>query len=356
MLFNLTSAGEKSLWQSTVLSLTDEGHYGPLLRKAGVEVISVGGVKGILSPVKLFRLILLLRHRRFHLIQSWLYHGDFLGIPLSLLLRCPLIWNLRCSSVDWKTYSPITWRIVKLLARLSRFPKAVIVNSSAGLDAHRKLGYRPRKWVNIPNGFDTKKFQPKDKTHHDLRDTLNLPLTTRLIGTVGKWDPLKDYPTLFEGARLLLTSQNDVHFVMWGMGLTKENKELVSKLEHKKLGQNFHLMGLQPNLENWLPGLDLFTLTSKTEGFPNVLGEAMACGIPCVSTNAGAAAEIIDQEGVVVEISNASQLMQGWVKILSLKKEEYLSLSNKVRNSVLQRYSLNTILDAYHQLYLRTIA
>src|SRR5262249_10390758 len=102
-------------------------------------------------------------------IQSWLYHADLLAMTARWLYRRPrLVWNIRCSE------SIGSDGVRAVLARCSRLPDAVIVNSQVGRAYHERLGYRPRRWEYIPNGFDTGHLCPDAGARDRLRTELGI--------------------------------------------------------------------------------------------------------------------------------------------------------------------------------------
>ena len=149
-----------------VVSLSGDGVYARERQSAGVETHDLN-LNGFLRlPVAFFRLVRLMRKIRPHVIMTWLYHADFLG-TLAALVRGQgtdrLIWNLRCSNVDFSNYAVTTSWIVRILARMSQLPKVVAVNSRSGQQAHYALGYRPQHWAYVPNGIDLREWHADKK-------------------------------------------------------------------------------------------------------------------------------------------------------------------------------------------------
>ena len=156
MLSRLVSRADRDRFRSIVVSITDAGTIGRVLEMAGVEVVSLGMRRGVPSPRGLLRLARMLREVRADILQTWLYHADFFGLMVKRLGNVPhLVWNLRCSDI---ALMPVAAGVRRMLSRCSAVPDAVVVNSHAGQRFHQQIGYRPRRWEVIPNGFDPVEF------------------------------------------------------------------------------------------------------------------------------------------------------------------------------------------------------
>jgi glycosyltransferase involved in cell wall biosynthesis len=98
--------------------------------------------------------------------------------------------------------------------------------------------------------------------------------------------------------------------------------------------------------------LDIATLSSAFgEGCPNVLGEAMSCGVPCVATDCGDAADIIGSTGLVVALRNPEALAAAWERLISLGSDARRALGAKARDRVIASYDLRAIIARYDALY-----
>jgi len=153
------------------------------------------------------------------IVQTWLYHADFLGLLAQACgTRAALIWNLRCADMDLSRYRPLTARLVWVLARASGRPYCVIANSVAGQRHHQGLGYHPRRWAVIPNGFDVDKYHPDPAARARVCHALNLPPDTPLIGMIARVDPMKDHDTFLRAVARLRDLAPAAHCVLIGAG------------------------------------------------------------------------------------------------------------------------------------------
>ena len=263
-----------------------------------------------------------------------------------------VIWNIRCSNMELKHYAYTTRLVFHLLSLLSRLPYAVVANSIAGKDYHIKKGYNPRKWVIIPNGFDIKRFKPDSSARARFRSNKCIGETDFVIGMVARYDPMKGHTIFLSAAEKLIQVFPDVLFILAGEGLDDHNNELQKMIINKGLEKKILLLGKRNDIHKVLPAFDLSTLTSIGEGFPNVLGESMACGVPCVSTDVGDAADIIVDTGLVVPHRNPDALAKAWMKIVSLSPEQRSKMGLRARKRIEDNYLLSKVVQEYEGFYM----
>lgn len=348
MLAKLVTRSDRSRYLHTVVSLLATGPIGEKIKAAGIPVHSLGMRRGVPSLTGLHRLLLLLRRTPPAVIQTWLYHADLLGLLGGLIAQAPVIWNIR-SSYHLGLSAPVT----KACALLSRLPAAVVVNSKAGREIHAGLGYRPREWQWIPNGFDLDSFAPDQLARWSVRQELGLPNDALLIGMIARYDPQKDFPTFAEAAGLLLRGGPPATFLLAGDGITAENGELCQLLDAEGLLGTVRLLGRRHDVPRIMAALDVATLTSDGEGFPNVVGEAMACGVPCAVTNVGDSATIVGDTGRVVPRRDPAALAAAWRDLLALSPDDRRALGERARSRIEANFGLDRIVLEYEVLYER---
>lgn len=269
---------------------------------------------------------------------------------LSVLVRhfspkLKIVWGVRSSYVDFDRYDWLTKALFAMTCRLSRWADLIIVNSHAGRVFHQRRGYPSEKMVVIPNGIDTGRFAPDPDAGARVRREWNLSENENLIGLVGRLDPIKDHPTFLEAAALTLKHRDDVRFVCVGEGKSPYKEELQRMAEHLRIGDRVLFAGLRKDIRAVYNSFDIATLTSLGEGFPNVIGEAMACGIPCVVTDAGDSERIVGNTGIVVPPGDPLALAQGWQRILGMRLEEKADLGKQARDRIVASFGTEVFVD-----------
>lgn len=342
----------------TVISLTKNGLIGEKIKKLGVEVINLDMKKSINIISKLFQLKNTIKNLHPDIVQTWMYHSDLIGgIAAKLSVNSPIVWNIRHSDLDPNSNKKTTIWSAKLSAKLSnKIPDKIISCSKIAKSIHSELGYNKAKIKVIPNGFNIKKFDQKLYNNNEIYEELNISHNNYLIGMVGRYDPQKDYMNLLKAAKLLKEKNgklyNKVKFILCGRNINNENKEIKKFLNKNNLNQEFHLLGQRDDIPQIMASLDLFTLSSSFgEGFPNVVGEAMASNTPCVVTDIGDSAYIVGDTGIVVEPNNPNELMKGWQKILNMPNNKREDLGKKARQRIVNNFDINEITGMYLDLY-----
>jgi glycosyltransferase involved in cell wall biosynthesis len=347
MLTNLVTARSSGCSLAhAIIEMTAHDTCDGRIQRAGVPLHTLGMRRGRISLAAVGRFVQLLRRERPSIVQTWLYHADLLGLVALPVLRVPLVWNVRCS---W--HVNINGLVPRACARLSKLPTAVVVNSQAGQAVHQRLGYRPRRWCLIGNGFDLNAFKPDAAAYCQVRAALGLRPGTILIGIVGRWDPNKDYATFLAAAGILSSRRDDVQFVMVGEGLVPTNEALDQLIMRCKLQGRVHLVGRRTDVNRLTAALDIAACTSVGEGFPNVVGEAMAAGVPCVTTDVGDARQLVGDAALVVPRRDPEALATTWLKLLAMDPSALHSLGLAGRARIAQHYDLSSVIKQYESLY-----
>ncbi|MBW1704793.1 MAG: glycosyltransferase [Deltaproteobacteria bacterium] len=369
MLLKLLSLMNRRLFSNCVVSFADIGPVGEKILAMGIPVYALNMAEGRLTLAACVKLWKILRAVRPMVLQTWLYHSDLLGVIFGKLSGIDKIcWNIRCSYMDLNVYRAQTRWSIRLCSLLSSLPDAVVTNSNEALNFHVKiLGYRTDHWEVIPNGFDLARFKPDKQSRLRLLAELGLPhnkesgaVSTQadnkngngvfLIGFIARYDPMKDHPTFIRAACLLLKERRDIHFVLVGRGITWQNRAFSMQIPDTWKG-HFHLLGERYNIEHITSGLDVASSVSRGEGFPNSVGEAMACGIPCVVTDVGDSAIIVGDTGRVVPPGNPEATARAWNELVELGVDGRKKLGLSARKRVKDNFELSKIVKQYESLY-----
>ncbi|MGD8562317.1 MAG: glycosyltransferase [Desulfarculaceae bacterium] len=337
--------------KNLVVSLEPKGSLAPTMEAAGAQVQTLDlrpGMGALVQGLGLRRLGAILEEHRPRLIQTWMYHADLLGLLASSRTgKPPVVWGLRCSDLDLSLFTRL---VVRTCARLSRRPAAVVANSRAGLTHHQGLGYAPERMRVIPNGFDTKRLRPDPEARAQVRAELGLGEDDLLVGQVANFKPVKDPLGFVTAAALSARETPQAHFMLIGQGMTPANPGL-ALCRQPPLAGRIHLLGLRDDVPRLLAALDLFVLSSRSEGFPNVVAEAMAAGLPVVATDAGDCRELLGPAGEVVPPGDPQALSRAMGRLLALAPDERKALGAAARQRIEDHYSLRAMAEAYLSLY-----
>jgi len=349
MLAKLVTTMDQDRFCNEVVSLTGDGALGSPLRDAGIKIHGLGLKRNSTDPRSVFRLAALIRSFRPDLVQTWLYHADLLGfLAAAISGRPPVVWNLRCSDMDLSQYSPKTAFTLRLLALLSPWPATIVVNSAAGQALHRRIGYRPKSWHRIPNGFDLDRFHPDPVTPARLRAGLGLPSDAVLTAKIARVDPMKDHAGFLSAAAIATAANPNLYVLLIGRG-TEDMAEAVAA---KGLSQRVLLLGQRADVDRLLPGLDFLCLNSAFgEGFPNILGEAMCCGVPCIATDVGDSQAIIGPTGLVVPPGNPEAMAAAMIDLAGRDRAARMVLGQAARQRIAESYALPLVVAKYERLY-----
>ena len=339
-------------FEQRVVSLTDRGAYGETIDSARVPLVVLGmtGIETI--PRTLMRLRREINEFRPDIVQTWLYHADLFGLAAARLAGYGAVaWSIRCAALAPDETSISTHFLIGLLARLSAKPDAVLFNSVAGQRSHRLMGYRPRRELIIPNGFDLQVWRPDAQVRVQFRAELGVPDGIFVIGIIARYHAVKDHRCFISAAAHICSLRADVRFVLAGHGIDWSNQRLTADIDEFKIRDHVILVGPRSDIPYLMTGLDCLVMSSTSEGFPNVIGEAMASGVPCVATDVGEAGTIISDTGCVVKVGDAKSIADGVLAIMASTPEERTALKSRCRARIAENFSIERAVARYTELY-----
>lgn len=353
MLYKLLSGIDRAEFDNQVLSLSNIGSIGRQIQTLGITVKALGINRRLPNPFKLWRLAGALRSYSPDVIQSWMYHADFAaGLANRVVTKARLAWGIRQGNLDHIESKTTTHWIAKLCAKMSSWvPDKIVCCSEVACEHHADFGYARDKMIVIPNGFDIETFRPDQKAREEVLRELGVSKKSVLIGLVARFDPLKDHRTFVTAAGILAGQSPEPHFLLCGDGVTWDNEQLCQWIEQAGMRERCHLLGLRRDIPRITAALDVATSSSYGEGFPNVVGEAMACGVPCVVTDVGDSRLIVGDTGKVVARRGAQALASAWRALIDLGAEGRARLGEAARRRIVQSYSLPAIVEQYERLY-----
>ncbi|HEY9135480.1 MAG TPA: glycosyltransferase [Pseudomonadales bacterium] len=353
MLYKLLSATDKRNITAEVISLTDIGPVGKKIEGLGIPAHALGMSRGVPSLAALFKLIRLLKETKPDVIQSWMYHADLLaGVAAKLAGGIPVVWGIRQSDLSPAASKKSTILTAKICAFASGYlPKKIICCSEASARVHAELGYSADKMLVIPNGFNLKQFKPDMSARDKILNALGIDEGCFVIGLVGRFDPQKDHYNFIKAAEILLKNNAHVQFLLCGDGIDESNFKLMEWIEQAGIKEHVHLLGRRDDISELNSAMDISSSSSFGEGFPNVIGEAMACATPCVVTDVGDSALIVGDAGLVVAPRAPGALAAAWEKMIDMGEAQRQAMGFKARERIMEKFSLPKIALRYEQLY-----
>jgi glycosyltransferase involved in cell wall biosynthesis len=355
MLLKLCSKLDRRRFEPCVISLSDKGMIGPRIEALGIPVYALGMRPGCPSLTGLLRLRKLVSTLCPNLVQGWMYHGN---LAASLAAgSAPVVWGIRQSLYGLDKERLLTRWVIRLGAFLSRYPRAIVYNSRTSSIQHEIFGFDKLQTYVIPNGFDTNVFQPDQSARITIRQELGLSDNTVLIGLIGRYHPMKDHRNFLNAAALLCKEFPDVYFLLVGCEVTRDNPALSAMIGEFELSSRVFLLGERKDIPQLNAALDIASSASAWgEGFANVIGEAMSCGVPCVVTDVGDSAWITGSTGRVVPQCDPIALAAAWKSMIMHGQAERQSLGIQARRRVIEYFSLESVVKQYEDLYESLIA
>jgi glycosyltransferase involved in cell wall biosynthesis len=287
-----------------------------------------------------------------------MYHGNLAAQVAGAFAqrRVPVVWNVRQSLYGFDYEKRSTASVIRLCARLSNLPSRIIYNSRIAAAQHGAIGYQLQNSLVIPNGFITNQFTPSLEARRSVRTELGVAENAILIGLVSRYHPVKDHGNFLHAAAILLKSNPDVQFVLCGDKVNWVNASLCRLIEELKLAERIHLLDQRQDMARITAALDVACSSSSAESFPNVIGEAMSCGVPCVVTDVSDLVWIVGETGRVVPSRNAQALADGMRELVEMGSEGRAALGEAARARVITRFPLKQIGSLYQTLYEEVLA
>ena len=344
----LTSLHDEAL-DSMVISLMDRGEIIDQIEALGIKVETLGlrqGERPSWQTIKKLRQFV----RAFDpdVVQGWMYHGN-IAATIAVFLYQPickkvkLFWNVRQTLYDLNNEKPQTLRLIKLGRWLSFLPQGIIYNSVLSADQHVAVGFLSKKTNMIPNGFDLQKFRPDQNRRQQLCEELEISESTILIGHISRLHPMKDHATLLRAIDRVTENisgsgnQQEVLFLLVGHGVASELSSNIS----------IRFLGERTDIPRIMSALDILGSSSAWgEGFPNVIGEAMASEVPCVVTDVGDSANIVGKYGKVCAAGD-DQCIANFILQLIENKKERKTAGKQARKRIKENYFIDKIKKEY---------
>jgi glycosyltransferase involved in cell wall biosynthesis len=354
MLRNLLTHMDSNAFEYEVVSLQNTGPIGEQIQEMGIQVHALN-----MNPQKpqlksIFQLAKIIRKFHPDVINTWMYHADLMGSIAALFSgSLPVIWGIHHTVGDQEELKFSTRQIIRINRWLSHFlPQRIICCAEATRRTHSDIGFSDSKMLVITNGYDLTKFHPDEAAYSAFRYAYDLPPQARLVGLFARYHPMKDHSTFIQAAGMIHKQIPDIVFLLAGSEIDGSNTALNAQIDSAGIRQNVLLLGIRKDIPALLSALDVYvSSSSRGEAFPMIIGEAMACGVPCVVTDVGDSCAIVGKTGQVVQPSQPEALAAAVLDMLMLSEEERHSLGNAARARVAAEYNLTSISQQYMQLF-----
>jgi glycosyltransferase involved in cell wall biosynthesis len=339
--------------QSTVFSLGDLGIYGSPIAALGVKVRCLGMRPAAPNPMKILQLASWLRGDRPNVVQTWMYHADLVGgIAARLAGDSPVVWGVRHSYLDPASTMTRTMLIARCCALFSSWlPTSIVCCSNASISSHAALGYSAQKMKLISNGVDQQVFGLDGEARTRLRGELGLAERAPLSGMVARYHKVKNFAGFARSAAMVARRHLDARFLLCGAGLDHSNHELMRLLGQHGVADRCILLGERDDIPVVMAALDVLVSPSLSEGFPNVVAEAMSCGAPCVVTDVGDSALLVGDTGMVVAPNDDEALADAWIRLLCETPEQRRRRGRQARDRIGAEFSIASMVDKYEALF-----
>jgi len=251
--------------------------------------------------------------------------------------RPRVVLGLRTSDYDAPP-APLKARVVRTLARYAT-PRAdlLIANSHSGLDSYRAFAPEAPAGVVVHNGIDVARFAPSPSLRAHWRRAWSLPTDATIVGHVGRLHPVKDHELLLHAFSRARVDRRAFHLVCVGHGEPERVAALERLAEALGIASRVHFVGGLVETHTVYPAFDVLALSSRREGFPNVVAEAMACGVPAVVTDSGASADIVAEFGEVAPVGDIDAFADALSRLLARYSS---TLTHDVRTHIVSNFSL----------------
>lgn len=333
-----------------IIGLRKENKLRQEFRQVGVQVKTLGFNKNLLSIKKFFELRNILKDLEPDILHGWMYHSNMLA-NLTAPEGAEIIWSTHHSLDHLHKEKKLTRFLIKLGPYFEKGISKHIYCSNTSNMQHQEFGYSSKCSQVIPNGIDINEFYPDKEKGAKFRKKCEIEYGKIIFGQAARFHPLKNQELLITVFSELHKKHPDAYLLLAGTGVNPKNEKLKNLIGNLGIENNVLLIGECNDMPGLLNAIDFYCSSSLSEAFPMVLGEAMACGTPCIATDVGDSSFIIGDNGWVVDIQDNKSFVQGMAEMICLEDDEYDELGKAARDRIKQKFSLESIAKEYNNLY-----
>lgn len=356
MLCNLVAEMRGGAWRSVVVSINGSAwpeRAAELERQA--DAYYDLGAFSFLSPSVWRRIVDIVREEKPDVVQTWMHHADLVGGVCARFASVKhVVWGIHCREIHANEGE--SWlRRAAFRAALGlcshMVPERIVSCSSAAIRDHKGMGYPTQKMTWIPNGISTERFTPEPTAQTARRVELGLEPDGPVIGFVGRFHEMKRLDWLFDAASLLMRKCPHAQLLLCGGEARDLDGAAAAAFAKLPDPARVHFIPFRADIQRIYAAMSVFTLTSRTEACPMTVIEAMASGIPCVTTDVGDCARLIEEPGAVVPVGDIAALAAAWERVIALDPACRAALGARLRRRAVERLSVRHAARGYEALY-----
>jgi glycosyltransferase involved in cell wall biosynthesis len=334
-----------------VVALAPGGDLRESLEREGIKVECVAPRGPAASVAAIARFASILRRERPEIVQAWTYKANlFACVARAIEPSAMLIWNIR--TVPYRAELGLRQRVAVELGRVfSALPAAIVYNSLAGQSVHTARGFTTKKSVVIHNGIPVPSAPLCRQRGQQWRRRLGLADGDVVVSYVKRLANPRWHEFFFRAARRVAESHDHVRFVCVGRGIGRLSAIVQRVGGEGGLVRRCVLLEHTSDVTEVYGGSDIVVSASGREGFPNAIGEAMACGDPCIVTNVGDSAFLVGETGKVVAFGDVDELAEAMCHMVSIGDERRRQLGALAHARIAEHFSLERMIDDYIALY-----
>jgi glycosyltransferase involved in cell wall biosynthesis len=342
-LIEITRGLDKRRFAIAVASFYDGGAFAPEIAAIpGVRLIGLGKKTRWGAFPFLANLWRAVKDFRPDVLFGDMSPANELGWALARLVGAKAVWAIRASDVNFSYYGWLPAFLHDLGARLSGFPDLIIANSEAGRRSHEESGYSTERMIVIHNGIDTKAYRPDPEAGARVREEWRVGSDETLVGIAARLDPMKDHGNFLRAGSILARGRPRMRLVCVGRGPEAYARQL------RELGESLGVGVLWAGARNDMPAvynaMDLLCCSSDSgEGFPNSVAEAMACGVPAVTTDVGDLSILVGETGFLVAPGDPEALAAGMRAMLERLGSDREGTRRSARERIVSHFDVSRL-------------